>query len=583
MDSIIHSRLRYGFLAALLIVAGVVGGAMYMMRSLASTHEWVEHTQNVRLHLAQVISQIKDIELSARGYTQTNDDDFKQSFDLGRTGLEAQLLLLRKLTTDNSLQHARIEELASIGEELIGRVAAHMDHPPIADLQNQGEMMSFLDRKALVDEARELTARLQAEEERLLQERLAASRRNTNIALAALGGGLFLDVLLVAGLARLLWSYFQARHAAEKAIRDTETQARNYAEGVVDTVFDPLLILTPDLRARSANRAFYRFFRTTPAETVGRPLDEIAGGQWKGTALLEVLSETKLDEATLTNREVAVELPLIGPKVLLVHVSRIANVAGEGESDVLVALPDISERKRALDELEAFSYSVSHDLRAPLRHIAGFAEMLTAHLQGRLDDKGQRYLTTITTSARHMGQLIDDLLMFSRIGRVEMTRQSVSLTALVREVIQSFDDETASRTIDWSVGELPDVPGDVSLLRQVFANLLGNAVKYTKRRAEARITIAPADEHARAGEAVVCVADNGAGFDMRYVDKLFGVFQRLHSAREFEGTGVGLANVRRIIQRHGGRVWAESHVDEGARFFVALPTEHLPSSVPLAL
>jgi len=227
-----------------------------------------------------------------------------------------------------------------------------------------------------------------------------------------------------------------------------------------------------------------------------------------------------------------------------------------------------AELEAANKELEAFSYSVSHDLRAPLRHIDGFSDLLRRHAIATLDEKGQRYLAMISDSAKSMGVLIDDLLSFSRMGRSEMQHASVDLDELVAEVRAALGSEMTGRDIEWNVSPLPEVVGDRAMLRQALVNLLSNAIKYTRGRAPARITVAATEEEQ---ETVLLVRDNGAGFDMTYQHKLFGVFQRLHSAEDFEGTGIGLANVRRIVQRHGGRIWAEGKLGEGATFFMALP------------
>jgi light-regulated signal transduction histidine kinase (bacteriophytochrome) len=228
-----------------------------------------------------------------------------------------------------------------------------------------------------------------------------------------------------------------------------------------------------------------------------------------------------------------------------------------------------AELEVANKELEAFAYSVSHDLRAPLRHMAGFAELLQKRASSVLDDKSQRYMTMILESAKRMGDLIDDLLAFSRMGRVEAQMTVVDLDQLVKEVVSEARQETEGREIVWRIDPLPTCYGDRSMLRIVLVNLVSNAIKFTRQRARAEIEIGCAKGSEQ--EAVVFVRDNGAGFDMKYVDKLFGVFQRLHHADAFEGTGIGLATVQRIIHRHKGNVRAEGAVDQGATFHFSVP------------
>jgi signal transduction histidine kinase len=239
---------------------------------------------------------------------------------------------------------------------------------------------------------------------------------------------------------------------------------------------------------------------------------------------------------------------------------------------------ELSERAAELaaanKELESFAYSVSHDLRAPLRHLVGYSELLQKHASGSLDEQGKRYVLTILESAKRMGNLIDDLLAFSRIGRAETRTTAVDLQLLVADVASEIGAQANGQDISWDIGALPVCYGDRALLRVVLVNLLSNAVKFSGTRQPAKVEIGSVDGHGDKSE--IFVRDNGVGFDMRYVDKLFGVFQRLHRADEFEGTGIGLATVQRIVHRHGGTVRAEGTEDQGATFYFSLPNANQP-------
>lgn len=242
----------------------------------------------------------------------------------------------------------------------------------------------------------------------------------------------------------------------------------------------------------------------------------------------------------------------------------------------------VTERTASLkavnEELESFSYSVSHDLRAPLRHIRGYADMLRDQTGDRLDPKSQRYVSTIVEAAARMDTLIEDLLNFSRMGRAELREAWVDMRVLVEEVRQELQPEVRERTIVWHLGDLPAARGDRAMLKQVWLNLLANAIKYTGHTDRPVITVGAL---AHETEIEYFVQDNGAGFEMQYANKLFAVFQRLHRTDEFEGMGIGLASVRRIINRHGGRVWAEGALNRGAQFHFTLPKAIQPQATPV--
>lgn len=259
--------------------------------------------------------------------------------------------------------------------------------------------------------------------------------------------------------------------------------------------------------------------------------------------------------------------------------------ARKQEEEAVLNSRDLLEQRTAQLEaankdLEAFTYSVSHDLRAPLRHMDGFSKILQEEFQAQLAPEAQRYLERIRNGTQQMGHLVDDLLNLARVGRRELTLQVSGLNSIVEEVLSDLKPETAERQIEWKVGKLPFVECDPALIKQVFINLLSNAIKFTRTRDRALIEVGDVKQD---GGPAVFVRDNGVGFNMKYADKLFGVFQRLHRAEDFEGTGVGLATVQRIIHKHSGHVWAEAELDKGATFYFSLGNQgSIPSKATAA-
>jgi PAS domain S-box-containing protein len=404
----------------------------------------------------------------------------------------------------------------------------------------------------------------------------------------------------------------------EQKAADAELR-RNRAvfESLFESLPGPYLVLTPDLRIVTANAAYLEATMTTREDLRGRdifdafpdnPGDPAATGTANLRASLDRVRRTlaadtmaiqKYDVRDPDGRFVErfwspINSPVLGADGKLEYIlHRVEDVtefvrqkspAARGtaelqtrmeqmEAEVFRSSQQVQTASRQLEaankELESFSYSVSHDLRAPLRHINGFADLLVQHSASELDATSRRYLDKIRDSAKRMGILIDELLQFSKMSRKEVQSSRVSVRSIAEQVLADLHDDTRDRAIEWRLGSLPEVDADPSMLRQVLANLIGNAVKYTGKAPQAVIEIGSIE--AEAHEVVIFVRDNGVGFDMQYADKLFGVFQRLHGEEEFEGTGIGLANVRRIIERHGGRTWAEGRVDRGAIFYFSLP------------
>jgi PAS domain S-box-containing protein len=397
--------------------------------------------------------------------------------------------------------------------------------------------------------------------------------------------------IIFALFASLVTRFAAVRRRAERDLlrsRDElqrEVVERTQQASLLDLTHDTIIVRDMSFVVTYWNRGAQELYGFAPEEALGRrsdellrttfpaPLEDIRAellreGRWEGE-----LTRTKTDggEVVVASRWSLRRDERERP-VAIMETSNDITEHKRREDEIRDLNQELARRSTELEatnkELEAFAYSVSHDLRAPLRHVVGYTELLQKRISAVLDEKSSRYMSMILESAKRMGNLIDDLLAFSRIGRVETQKTSVNLEQLVKEALNEVRQETAGRDIVWRIGTLPVCYGDRSMLRLVFVNLLSNAIKFTRTRPRAEIEIGCAE--GEKDETVVFVKDNGAGFDMSYVDKLFGVFQRLHQADEFEGTGIGLATVQRIIHRHGGKVRAEGAVDQGATFYFSV-------------
>lgn len=387
---------------------------------------------------------------------------------------------------------------------------------------------------------------------------------------------------------KTLFGVHDSQHV-EDDLRDIRAQLAV----IVDSAMDAIIIVDSRQCVVLFNRAAEKMFLCATSEAIGQPLDRFIPNRFRVShrAQVEEFGRTGVTTRAMAGSRTVHGLRADGEEFPVE--ASISQVEAGGQKLYTVIMRDVSERKRAEEEirrineeleqriaertaqlqaankeLEAFSYSVSHDLRAPLRHINGFSQALLEDCSDQLDETGKGYLEEVRGATRSMAQLIDDLLQLSRVTRSEMRKEAVNLSDLARAVLLELQKDDAARKVKVQIEDGLRAYGDKRLLKVMIDNLLGNAWKFTSKREDAEISFG---QERLDGETVNFIRDNGAGFDMAYADKLFGAFQRLHSVGEFDGTGIGLATVQRIINRHGGRVWAEGRVNAGATFYFTLP------------
>jgi PAS domain S-box-containing protein len=575
-------------LLALAVVLIVILPSLLLRQMSDSTlraADWVSHSQEVTATLSNLEANMRDMESAAMAMSHDVDSPILRArFNESRTAMAPAIARLVELTRDNADQQVRIGRLQSTLERR-GLLAAR-----IAENRDPERIRALILEMTADNPIRGLIADLQKREDALLAERTADADQRRMLASAISWVSLAVQLLLLGLVIWLLQRQIGRRLDAERHM----LRANARAAAVLQTVREPIVLLDSEQRMLMHNAAFGELYGLDQ-EQAPKMLAEVGDGVWQDGIIVQRLADVLLRGRELWDFEHE-QFGADGvARTMLLNARRMPLPDSEDQV-VLMTVSDISLQKasqqriqmlnRQLEgkveqvsevnrELEAFSYSVSHDLRAPLRHVAGFADKLARHLGDAADEKSRHYLEVIGTSARRMASLIDDLLVYSRLGRSALRLQAVDMQSLVAETRSVLDanyqsDHAGSgHRIEWSVAPLPILVADENMMRQLWLNLLGNAVKYSARREVAVIEVGyqlQAD-----GSHRFSVRDNGAGFDMAYATKLFGVFQRLHKASEYTGTGIGLASVRRVLTRHGGHIWADAAPDMGATFHFVLP------------
>lgn len=550
---------------------------------------WVTHTQDVGVAVYQLQADVRDVESAALTMSKGIDaPGLRERLGQARH-IPQRLARLTELTRDNPEQLVRIGRIQSLLDrrmELAGELAR--SKPEDDQRQLVQDLTTRYPIRGLIEE-------LQNREEQLLAQRSAMFAQQQRQSELVSWTALLVQLLLLGLVLWLLHRQILHRATAERATRRASARAAS----VLHTVREPIVLLDRELKVQLHNPAFAELYGLhDDAGTDGRALETLGDGAWSDPAVRQRLMDVLLRGRELWDFEHEQRTDDDQVRTMLINARRMP-LPDRDDEVVLMTITDVTvqravqqrveELNRQLEgkveqvsevnrELEAFSYSVSHDLRAPLRHVAGFSDKLARHLGEGADEKSRHYLDVIAGSARRMAALIDDLLVYSRLGRAAMRLQAVDMQSLVADTRALLDANAKSdaehtgvaRRIEWKIAALPILVCDDNMMRQLWLNLLGNAVKYSSHADPARIEV----EYERQpdGSHLFSVRDNGAGFDMAYADKLFGVFQRLHKASDYPGTGIGLASVRRVLARHGGRIWAESAVDQGATFHFLLPS-----------
>jgi PAS domain S-box-containing protein len=580
--------------AGLLLAMMIIVGLPYIVtlsgqRDTVRANAWVSHSNAIKALTYKIAYAVHDSEAASyRLLTGDATDAVRQRASRAADELDEPLQALRAMTRDNPEQQALVSSLES---SVNGRIAMMAQaQARLARGDAAGARQSLRDGDDLFEMNTQIDSIVANEDELLAErQRLASDQDATSrlvLTITALAQLVLLAIIVI----------MSERQIGQRQLAETrEGRAVLRSQLIFQAVREPIALFDENLNSLLVNNAFSELYGID-ADQRSLPLAQIGEGAWQDSVLLQRLKDVLLRDRELWDFDMTQRTVDGVERHVVINARRLQKLDIDAPT-LLLTVSDVTTRalaeqqvndlNRQLEgkvaqisdvnrELEAFSYSVSHDLRAPLRHISGFARKLEQHLGERVDEKASHYIEVISSSAQRMALLIDDLLVFSRLGRGALRLQAVDMQSLVEEASALAESGVQDRRIVWDIKPRPMVIGDENMLRTVWQNLLGNAVKYTGQCDVARIEVSVA-QGAR-GDYEFTVKDNGAGFDMQYADKLFGVFQRLHRASEFPGNGIGLANVRRIVARHGGRVWAEAEPGQGARFHFSLPATDLAGS-----
>ena len=561
------------FTVVTLLGIGTIVYAVYQsQQKLVESTGWVQHTQRVIYESGNILSLAKDIQAAARGYAMTQDSDFLSSLYPAEAAIFKNIHQLRLLTIHNAVQQQRIDSLQRYTQKRLEFLYRTITVRNTKGLQAAVALTATKEGENYADHIRQIIADIQQEEQVLLEQRKQANAQSIQSFNT-------LSVVLCVVIAILFMLFFATVNVYSRQRRKQEADliaANIETKELYNNAPCGYFSVDANIVLSNVNQTLLDWLGYKAEEVVGKMKYEDLLTSFSRQKHLDSFKEVFAAYVTngyvydleyIFQRKDGTDFPALVNSIAVLD-ERGNFIKSRSTVFDNTQRKKIEEQLRAVNkELESFSYSVSHDLRAPLRAINGFAKILAEDYANSLDDEAKRIMNTITFNAKKMSQLIDDLLNFSRLSRREFSKATFGTHEMVTSICNELKEQQAQRHIEFKIGALPAINAD-GMIKQVWENLLSNAVKYTGQRDKALIEIKA--EH-KPAETVFSITDNGAGFDMRYAGKLFGVFQRLHGEEEFDGTGVGLAIVQRVVTKHGGKVWAVGKLNEGASFFFSIP------------